>query len=42
METLIRTACTDLTRQWKATNMEFKDHVRMEYMRITTDDTSLD
>ena len=30
VETLIRTACTDLTRQWKATNTEFKDHVRME------------
>jgi len=26
VETLVRTACTDLTRQWKRTNTEFKDH----------------
>ena len=28
METLVRTACTDLTRQWKRTNTQLKDHVR--------------
>ena len=28
VENLIRTACTDLTRHWKGTNTEFKDHVR--------------
>ena len=27
VETLVRTACTDLTRHWKKTNTEFKDHV---------------